>query len=245
LTNYHFLNMLIVRLTLEGNQVFMNRTPFVYGVSRARQEIADWARKREYEYFLRVDDDCILEPDYIERLFRVIESGYDLASGVTIPFTPTQKRNPDYLKGIANRVILDNDGNYIMNGDDCGMPYTKSVIIPAHHFRSCALYKSKIHDKVSYYPTKLSMNGFREEQIFSYKLLMEGFKIGIDTQAVNYHLMTPSGGERNTMNLAPFNQMILEEFTKENKEQLNKLFTKDNMPTELELCKESNLIMRK
>ena len=242
LNTYHFYNCITNRLVQENHKIFVKRTDFIHGVSKARQKIVDWA-KDDYEYLLRVDDDVVLEPDYIERLFNVLDQGYDLASGVTVPMAqPTFKRNPKFLKGIVNRVILDEEGNYIMNGDDCGMNYTESVILPAHHFRSCALYKSKIHEKANYLPTKLSAHGFREEQFFSYKLLMQGFKIGVDTQAINYHQLTPSGGERATTNLTPFNQQILLEYTKEHKDKLRELFPNEPMPTDLELKKQTNLI---
>jgi glycosyltransferase involved in cell wall biosynthesis len=240
LNSYHFFNSLLVRIMLENHKVFVKRTDFCLGVSRARQEIVDWAK--DYDYYIRVDDDCILEPDYIEQLFEVIKEGYDIASGVTIPFGPTFKRNPVHLNGIVNRVILNEDGSYKCNFDDCGMPYTQKLILPAHHFRSCALIKKEVHEKVKYYPTRLSMNGFREEQIFSYKALLNGFKIGVNTFAVNHHLATPSGGERNTMNMVPFNQKILEEFTIENKDKLKEIFKGE--VSELELKKANNLIMR-
>ena len=246
LNSYHFYNCIVNRLIQENHRVYVQKTEFTLGVSKARQKIVDWAREKDYELFLRVDDDVVLEPDYIERLLLVLSKGYDLASGVTVPMHgPSFKRDPKFLKGIANRVILDDNGEYIMNGDDCGMEYLTSVVLPAHHFRSCALYKSKIHDKVNYLPTKLTVNGFREEQLFSYKLLLNGFKIGIDTRAINYHQLTPSGGERPTMNFIPYNQQVLEEFTKDNKEELNKLFTKDNMPSKLELTKQTNLAQLK
>jgi len=103
LTNYHFFNCILTRLKLEGHKVFMKRTEFVHGVSRARQEIVEWAKG--YKYYLRVDDDVLLEPDYIERLVKVINLGYDIASGVTIPCVPVFKRNPDNLQ-IINKVIL-------------------------------------------------------------------------------------------------------------------------------------------
>lgn len=238
---YHFLQNLLTRITLEGHRLHLDRTEFPHGVSKARQKIVDNVKKFDYEYYLRVDDDCILEPDYIERLFKVIEQGYDMATGVTVPFGPTFKRDPKHLKGVVNRIILDEEGNFLFNGDDCGMPYTNSLILPAHHFRSCALYKAKIHEKVNYTPTKLSLNGYREEEVFSLKMLMEGFKIGCDTLATNYHLMTPSGGERNTMNMAPFNQQMLNEFVKEHKDKLIPLTSKKEDLEPLEYLKENNL----
>lgn len=247
LTNYHFFNCLINRLKQENHKLYMKRTDFSEGVSKARQKIVDWANEFDYEYYCRLDDDCVLESDYIERLFKVLDKGYDLASGVTVPMAgPTMRRDPKFLNGIINRVILDEDGNYIMNGDDCGIEYTDSVILPAHHFRSCALYKSEIHKKVNYCPTTLTWHGFREEQLFSYKLLLAGYNIGVDTRAINYHQMTPSGGERSTQTSenTMFNQAQLEKFTRENKEELRKLFPSESMPSELELTKSTNLLMR-
>ena len=245
LTNYHFFNCMMVRLKAENHKVFLKPTEFPHGVSRARQTIVDLAMKKDYDYYLRVDDDVILEPDYIERLFKVIDRGYDIASGITTPMQGLSfRRETKFLNRIVNRVILDNEGNYIMNGDDCGYLYTESVILPAHHFRSCALTKREVHEKVKYWPTRLSKHGFREEQFFSYNAQMNGFKIGVDTGAINYHQMTPSGGERfsDQNDLIKFNQEMLLEFTKKHKEELNKLFNHDNMPTELNLKKENNLI---
>lgn len=251
LQNYHFFNCLVNRIKETDHRVFIKRTEFSEGVTKARHKIVEWVRSTpfKYEYYLRVDDDVVLEPDYIERLIDVINKGYDLASGVTVPMaSPSIKRDPAFLHGVANRVVLDEEGNYIWNGDDCGIEYTVSVILPIHHFRSCALYKAEIHDKVSYCPSPLSWHGFREEQIFSYKILMAGFKMGIDTCAINYHQMTPSGGERSTQTNenTMFNQEQLEKFTKDNVKILKPIFDKDNdwKPSELELNKKTNLLMK-
>lgn len=247
LTDYHFFNCIVNRLKQEDHKVFIKKTEFCEGVSKARQKIVDWVNEFDYEYYARVDDDVMLEQDYLERLFKVIDKGFDMASGVTVPMAgPTMKRDPKFLNGIINRVILDEEGNYIMNGDDCGSEYTESVILPAHHFRSCALYKSKIHKKVNYCPNRLSHHGFREEQIFSYRFILAGYKIGVDTGAINYHQMTNSGGERPTQTPenTNFNQEQLERFTKEHLEELNKLFPQEPRPSRLELCKSSNLTMK-
>jgi len=242
ITNYHFMNCILNRLKLEGHKVFIEKNDFIFGVSRNRQALVDDViEKGEYEILARYDDDVILEQDYQERLLGVLELGYHISSGVTVPMQiPTFKRNPKFLKGIVNRVILDKNGNHILNSDDCGMEYIESLILPAHHFRSCALIKRAVHEKVKYYPTPLSMHGFREEQIFSYKAIMAGFKIGVNTGAVNYHQLTPSGGERSTTNMTQFNQEQFEKFTKENKEELIKHFP-DYKFTKQELMKETNL----
>ena len=244
LQTYHFFNCIVNLLKMQEFKIYILNTEFPHGVSKARQRLVDESLKKDYKYLCRVDDDVYLEPDFIERLIKVIQSGYDLASGVTPPMqAPTFIRNPKYVGDIINRVVIDNEGNYVFNGDDCGMCYTDSVILPAHHFRSSALYKSEIHKKVNYLPTKLSKHGFREEQIFSYKCLIEGYKIGVDTGAIAWHQMTPSGGERfpDQVDLVQFNEVILKEFTKENKDKLKEIFG-DYKPTKQELMKETNLI---
>lgn len=228
LTNYHFFNQIVNLLKQEDHKIFIKSNEIRKGVTHARQTIVDWVRSLpfEYEYYMRLDDDCIIQPDYLDQLFEVINEGYDLASGVTIPCQPCIKRETKFLNGIINRVELDKNGNHKKNGDDCGVGYIDKAILPAHHFRSCALYKSEIHDKANYLPTRLSPKGFREEQIFSYRLQLAGYKIGVNTYAINYHQMTPSGGCRfpNSEQLVKQDQEMFEEFTKENKKELKKLF---------------------
>jgi GT2 family glycosyltransferase len=253
LNNYHFLNCIINTLKCEGNDIFIKKSLFNLGVSRARQEIVDWALKRDYKYLCRLDDDVIIEKDYLDRLIRVIDLGYDFATGVTIPmYQPTMERDPIFLKGLINRVIFDDKGNIIYNGDDCGIPYLKSFILPADHFRSCGLYKREIHNKVSYYPTRLSMHGFREEQIFSFKMIINGFLIGCDTQAITLHQITPSGGERPYTNNLNFNQEMFEIESKEMFEkygnfieEYHKKFNSIIDLSEDEYKKENNLIWNK
>ncbi|MEK6880818.1 MAG: hypothetical protein AABY22_14460, partial [Nanoarchaeota archaeon] len=188
-----------------------------------------------------------LEPDFIERLLKVIEQGYDISSGVTPPMAgPSFIRDPIHLKGIGNRVILDVEGNYLVNNDDFGMQYTDSIIVKTHHFRSSAMMTKKVLEKIKYWPTKLTKHGFREEQIFSYKALMEGFKIGVDTGAIAYHQQTMSGGERfpESNELIKTNEQVLKDFTKENKDKLIECFKTEDKLDPLEYMKETNLAGR-
>ena len=229
--NYHFLMCMINKLKSEGNRVFIERTPFNYGVSNARQRLVEWALSiEEYPLMARFDDDVILDTQYIEKLLKVIDAGYDLASGVT-PFMgqPQFERDPKFIYPVGNKVILDKEGNHLFNGDDCGMLYSHEEILPLHHFRSCALYKAKIHEKINY-KTRLSKHGFREEQIFSYKCIINGFKLGLNTGAISWHLLTPSGGERfpNQQELVMLNQNIFEDWTKMAYEQYGDFIEKYN-----------------
>lgn len=216
LQNFYFIMYLINRLKYEGHDVKLIRNDLPSGVSNARQQLVDFNMENGSEEFIcRLDDDVIIEPDYLEKLLEVITAGYDLASGITTPFVnPDFKRENNFVHPIIGRCVLDKEGKLIMNMDDCGMEYLNEEILPAHHFRSCALYKRELHEKGVNYKSRLSNNGFREEQIFSFKAILKGFKIGVHTTANARHLMTPSGGERDTMNMTQFNQEILEKTTK-------------------------------
>ena len=137
---------------------------------------------------------------------------------------------------------------FIIDGGTAGTlqesPAPDAAFVSYQEIGSCALYKTLLHkDGVNYTPTRLSKHGFREEQIFSYRALMKGYKLGCDTGAIAWHLMTPSGGERfaDSNELIQLNEMVLREFTKENKEELNKIFTRENPPQNEELMKENNL----
>tara|TARA_R100001530_G_scaffold132586_2_gene105139 strand:- start:803 stop:1654 length:852 start_codon:yes stop_codon:yes gene_type:complete len=216
LNQYHFLQCLIARLKMEGHKVFMRRNQFMLGVSKVRQAMCDWVLAANNNPLLcRLDDDIILEPDYLEKLFSGIEKGYDLVSGLTPPIMNQEIiRENRFVKPFINDVILDKEGNILKNGDDCGYCYEDSELIPTPHFRSTALYKREIHEKVDY-KSRLSHHGYREEQIFSFKCLQNGFKLGVHTGAIVYHLLTPSGGERfsDQNQLIAFNEGILKDWT--------------------------------
>ena len=73
LVNYYFINYLINRLKFEGHNVKMIRNQISVGVSKARQQLVDYSLEHgKEEYFVRVDDDVILEPNYLEKLLKIL-----------------------------------------------------------------------------------------------------------------------------------------------------------------------------
>lgn len=215
MNSYHFLGCLIQRLKYEGHRVSIIRNDRSQGIVKSRQRLAEHCIEHgRGEYICRQDDDTILEKDYLEKLMEVIDAGYDLASGVTPPLlAPLTPREIKFVTPIINRVVLDAEGKFLVNCDDCGHSYQEGLILPTHHFRSSALYKKEIHEKVSYELT-LTKCGFREEEFFSFRCILAGFKLGVHTQAVAWHLCAPSGGDR---------RQEYAEWSKENQRQLNVL----------------------
>jgi len=197
----HFLMSIIARLQQEGHRIKIVRNDLPRGVCFIRNLLI---KNNTYEnkYSARIDDDVILESDYLLKMINGINQGYDLMSGVT-PNMPMAEweRQPSFVKPIINDMSLDKDGNIIEYKDDCGYSYIKSEddrisnIIPATNFRSNAVYLSEIEKKIKY-PESLSFVGFREELWFSLQAILKGYKLGVDITAKAFHLQTPSGGCR-------------------------------------------------
>lgn len=210
-TDSGFLMALINRIKLENHKVKLLRNDFSNGVCAARNKLIE-SDTYNNELVCRLDDDVILEPDYLERLINVINKGYDIASGVTpLIAYPELKRENKFIghidlcnndlghikhHSIINKHTLNKKGELIEAKDECGYCYVYEGIYPTHEFRSNALYKKEITDKGVRYLKTLTHTGFREERIFSYQAQILDYRIGVDVQAVVYHFSTPSGGVR-------------------------------------------------
>ncbi len=195
--NHHFLLTIINQLKLENHNVEVWRNEIPYGVTRLRQmmveKILDYS---DGDAILRLDDDNLLEPDYIERLVKCLDDGWDIASGLVPPCgTSFIKRETKYVKPFISDVKMNDKGEIIYFGDECGYQYMEKEVLPSPNFRSMALIKREVHEKVKY-EDHLGFCSFREEQFFSFRALLEGFRICVDTGAIALHLNTPSGGER-------------------------------------------------
>lgn len=197
ITNYHFMQCLLQRLKIEGHKVLLTRNHISQGVAKTRQLLVSIVKNEGNGNLLaRFDDDVIVETDYLTKMIKVIDAGYDMASGVTPPIMqPNIKREVRFVEPIINRIVLNDDGSFLINSDDCGHEYIEDKILPMDHFRSTAIYKKEIHDTISY-ETNLTKNGMREEEFLSLRCILGGFKLGCHTGAKILHLLTPSGGQR-------------------------------------------------
>ena len=194
ITSY-FLLSLFNRIKLEGHKIKHIRNNITFGCCSARNKCIE---EDDFDniFTCRLDDHVVLASDYLEKLVESIESGYDMITGIIPHLThPENIREIKFVKPIINEHKLDSKGNLIMNKDDCAFGYTKDEIIPTHQFRTNCLYKSIINKTVRY-PDNLTTVAFREEGFFSFKAIIEGYKIGVRTGAVAWHLQTPSGGNR-------------------------------------------------
>ena len=188
------IHKLLQQMKLEKHCVKLLRNGYRTGVTKARNKLID---EDTFNNILiaRLDDDSILQTDYLERLVKVIDSGYDLSSGTVPTFgMPGTNRRSDKIKPITNELKFDDKGNLIQLGDDCGFDYYDESIIPAHHLRSCFMYKKEVTDSGIRY--EMGITGFREETFFCVRAMLKGFTMAVDTKAESMHLMTGSGGCR-------------------------------------------------
>jgi len=242
LTVSHFFNCLVNRLKYEDHRVEIHRNGHSRGIAKARQQLVETTLESgEYNAICRLDDDVVLEPDYLERLVEVLGKGYDIASGVTPGMgNMEQSRETRFVRPVINRIVLDEKGVIVFNGDDCGYTFTEAEVVPAHHFRSNAMIKTEVHRKIKY-EDNLAKHSFREETFFSLRALKAGFKIGVDTGAVVYHFCTPSGGERSHASVVEdqlHNERMLNTWVKKN------LDPKEfKMDKSVDVRKDTNLIL--
>ena len=195
INSVYFIVGILNRMKLENHRLKIIRNNTSFGCCYARNKCIE-EDDFQNPLTLRLDDDILVEPDYIEKLVKVIDAGYDMASGVIPNFnTPELKREIKFVGDIINKHEFDSDGDLVLQNDDCGYCYLEEKIIKTHQFRTNCLYKSEINKKVKY-PTNLTTVAFREEGFFSLGAIAEGYTIGINTGAVCYHLQAPSGGNR-------------------------------------------------
>jgi len=72
LLNYHFIAVMVNRLKLEGHKVNFLRSQISKGISVGRQKLVDYSLgNSDCGLFARLDDDTVLEPDYLEKLIAV------------------------------------------------------------------------------------------------------------------------------------------------------------------------------
>ena len=228
LMNFYFIQNLINRLKLNGHVVLFRRNENSIGISRMRNSMVKWALEEDdnCSLFFRGDDDCIMEPDLLERLVRAIDSreNVELVSGLTPPLGhPNMKRNTKFVKPFISEFKVDEMGNILQIGDDCGWLYLQKELIPSQHFRSYALYKKTIHtEKNIWYAENLTFAGWREEEFLAMQIIAQGGIILVDTGAINWHMLTPSGGNRfQTQEMMKVNDECLQKFVKD-------LFIKNN-----------------
>jgi len=218
ITHCKFAIDIINRIMLDGHgvDVVINNAHPPLGVGKARNKAN---KENTHELGLRIDDDSMCDPNYIERLvtgYRALEAkGIKVGAvgGVVPPIgNPRFTRYIKTLKDKFNKSYAE-DGKLVI-GDDGGFCYVRagghedgfehgiSHLIKSDHLRSSFLYNVEASRKIGGFPTEYGLTGWREETDWSFRMRLAGYELLTDPWAVCWHLQCQSGGVR-VQNAAP------------------------------------------
>lgn len=163
----------------------------------------------------RIDDDSILEPDYLERLHSIlIGTPMVAAVGGVVPvygapkimktppktvFNPIRrievpKKWLELSKALNIEGFKPDEEYYdIGDPDDGGFVYHPNAILESDHLRSSFMFWNDKMKQIGMHPSS-DDTGFREETIVSLRLRDCGYKLMTDTAAICWHLWTPNLG---------------------------------------------------
>lgn len=146
----------------------------------------DALERAKTDFILRLDDDCILEPNTIEVLMNAME---DEMVGAVAPLVHNPTNLQPLPQGVEGKVDdVFNNVNlqwYDWNG---GARETE-------HLYSAYLYRVKAGREAGGYP-KLSPVSFREDSWFSMKLKRAGYRLIVTPFTKVWHLQQQTGGIR-------------------------------------------------
>lgn len=195
--NFKFINDIIGRIKADGHAVKLLSDYSNKGVGRARNIAIE--NDDLNKLCVRIDDDSILENDFLERLIKTYEEkvsqGIKVGGvGCVVPILVDIGHMINKVPSVLNKVEFGE--NMFLLGDDCGSAYMEKKVVPAHHLRSSFLFDKEASILVGNHPEHLGLTGFREETVFCLNMLMKGYKFYVDTGAVCWHQMASAGGVR-------------------------------------------------
>ncbi len=137
------------------------------------------------EFIWRIDDDCVPEPDVLEKLYYRIITDDKIGAVAGIVAMPGQLRvKPAPLKGKLDDVFMGQNVQWYASADD----------IEVEHLYSSFLYRKAA--ATHGYRLDLSRAGHREETIFSHQMHLNGWKLVFTPSALTWHFRNKDGGIR-------------------------------------------------
>jgi len=199
-TDWKYNSDIIGRIKLGGHRYKYVRDDTNKGVAHSRNVAI---KEDDFnDVCIRIDDDSILDIDYIKNLASTYEKktkeGIKVGGiGGVVPLlgAPVWERNSKDIK-MLNEVKFNIEGTEFTLGDEGAFTYYPNVIVESHHLRSSFLFSKKAAFEGGLHPEYYGMTGFREETDFCLRMLMKGYKFFTDTSAICWHQMAPSGGVR-------------------------------------------------
>jgi len=150
----------------------------IFGERKGQHYNHQHANRMGYEFIWRLDDDCVAEPDVLEKLMLQMKDDVGAVGGSNI--IPPLYTMPVNASNKINEI-------YQPNKQWFKITETEEV----DHLTCSFVYRAGIAD----YNLTLSNKAHREETMFSYSLKMKGYKVLL-TPCITWHLRFNSGGIR-------------------------------------------------
>jgi hypothetical protein len=136
-----------------------------------------------YDLVWRLHDDCIAEPDVLEKLLSRMTPEVGAVSGIVCdPDKPGKIHKDVRIESLATF-----DTGHIQLDPDSG------VYDDVDFLHTSFLYRANI---VNYKDTNISPIGYHEDTIFTHRLKRAGYKLVIDTAIKTKHILYPTGGRK-------------------------------------------------
>jgi len=189
----HETKALLSRLEGEGHRIKAIKVSKELGIGGMRNVAL---KHDDCEFGLRIDDDSLCEPDYMEKLYNVIKK--DKKIGIVGGITPTIF-NKEYIplpRRNLNKFALRKNGFDLTDYSIFFMPDAEGKVFEVDHIRSSFMYRNKIAKKIKFPTYNDDLAGFREETDFCLRVRHAGYKVMFVPDAVCWHFLSPSGGTR-------------------------------------------------
>jgi GT2 family glycosyltransferase len=190
ITKYFHINALLTRLALDEHYVWYAQNTFTNNIGLSRNKLFEADHNPLH---LRIDDDCVMNPTYIESLREtLLKYNAGAVGGVTPTVSaPNIIRDSSELKYFET-ITFDKEGNLTMT-DNGGYVWSPEVALPTHHIRSSFLFTTDAALNSGLHPTEYGPTGFREETVFCMKMIWGGYKLYSDLRAKAWHFRAPGG----------------------------------------------------
>ena len=154
------------------------------------------------EFIVRIDDDIMLTPDFLENIlkpYRLLEKHSIAAVGGCYPETYMKPSNLDTALKSRFYVPRITDPKWLTKGSFLqGHYYMRRCILGAENLLGHAIcYRHSVAKVIGGWAVKgYSTQAHREESDFCIRAIAAGFELFITTEAVAWHLYASGGGSR-------------------------------------------------
>lgn len=194
--NQKYINDILTRMKAEGHGVIYTHNQILKGISAARN-LAVKSDEFKNEYIIRIDDDSIVDTEYIARLVSIMDDDKEGVIGAVGGLVPTfgipqVRRLKDDVQMFE---VVGFEQDSIVVSDLGGTEWKPAKILPSCHLRSSYLFRRSAWEKVGGFDeSQGGMTGWREETVFCLDLAWAGYGILVDTGAICWHVRTFRGG---------------------------------------------------